>query len=301
MYVISHIICNHSILILSFHYAWVSIRIPSAFPARILGVSLVFDACYIFACFISLGSIIIAIFDEEIQFRVPHYAFFSTHSTSFLSWSNTLPSNLFSDTLSLIKLYGGITIYILLQVHDIRVLYIIQGDVCSGDDPMDLYVCEAEECILAAGRILGSMSWKTEPCHDFYEFACGGWSSGTDEGRQNLSRRYGQNPQLSFNTLQKHVYQQIQRESLHSFSPTPVSLCLSPLSNFKPISRFYEIRQRVHVIEGDLDVIPFNVNPIASTNPKWRTLKFLVWCKNCINERWTIKSCMMTDLHRMNK
>jgi len=56
------------------------------------------------------------------------------------------------------------------------------------------------------------MNWNTDPCHDFYKFACGGWSPGTNDGSQNSSRRYGQIPELSFNALQKHVDQQIQRK-----------------------------------------------------------------------------------------
>jgi hypothetical protein len=83
-------------------------------------------------------------------------------------------------------------------------------DACTGEEPTGEYVCKAEQCRQAASRILASMNWRTDPCRDFYKFACGGWAPGMGVGRRNASSRYGQNPELSFNTLQKHVDQQIQ-------------------------------------------------------------------------------------------
>jgi hypothetical protein len=77
---------------------------------------------------------------------------------------------------------------------------------------MDEFVCKSVQCRQAAGRILASMNWRTDPCRDFYTFACGGWSAGTD-GRHNTSSGFGQKPELSFNTLQKHVDHEIQRKS----------------------------------------------------------------------------------------
>ncbi|KDR19260.1 Endothelin-converting enzyme-like 1 [Zootermopsis nevadensis] len=95
-----------------------------------------------------------------------------------------------------------------------------QGDMC-GEEPMDDYVCKTEECRRAASRILASMNWRYDPCRDFYKFACGGWSPGTDEGRKNLSHHYGQKPELSFNTIQKQVDQQIQQLLTLSSSSGP--------------------------------------------------------------------------------
>ena len=83
-------------------------------------------------------------------------------------------------------------------------------DACIGDEPKDEFVCRADQCRTAASRILSSMNWRTDPCRDFYKFACGGWSPGTGAGRRNTSSRYGQTPELSFSNLQKNVDQQIQ-------------------------------------------------------------------------------------------
>jgi hypothetical protein len=92
-------------------------------------------------------------------------------------------------------------------------LFIPQDDeACTGDEPTDEFVCKAGQCRQAAGRILASMNWRTDPCRDFYKFACGGWSVGTDGRRQNMSSGFGQKPELSFDTLQKHVDQEIKRK-----------------------------------------------------------------------------------------
>jgi len=92
-----------------------------------------------------------------------------------------------------------------------NILYVPQdNEACAGDEPKDELVCRSDQCRQAASRILASMNWRTDPCRDFYKFACGGWSPGTGFGRRNLSDHYGQNPDLSFSTVQKHVDQQIQ-------------------------------------------------------------------------------------------
>jgi hypothetical protein len=102
----------------------------------------------------------------------------------------------------------------LLQVGTRHGSFIPQDDeACAGDEPVDEYVCKAGQCREAAGRILASMNLRNDPCRDFYKFACGGWSAGPDGRRQNLSSGFDQKPELSFNTLQKHVDQEIQRKS----------------------------------------------------------------------------------------
>ena len=95
------------------------------------------------------------------------------------------------------------------------VLYFSQDDdACTGDESKDELVCKSDQCRQAASRILAPMNWRNDPCRDFYKFACGGWSPGTGVGRRNTSSRYGQNPELSFSTLQNHVNQQIQSKLL---------------------------------------------------------------------------------------
>ena len=98
-----------------------------------------------------------------------------------------------------------------LEERRLYVLYVSQDDdACTGDEPKDEFVCKSDQCRQAASRILASMNLRTDPCRDFYKFACGGWSPGTGVWRRNMSSRYGQSPELSFSTLQHHVDQQIQ-------------------------------------------------------------------------------------------
>jgi hypothetical protein len=47
---------------------------------------------------------------------------------------------------------------------------------------------------------------------------------------------------------------------------------------------FHEIRQANHAIEGDLNTAIFS--PIASTIPKWWTLKLLRWMQNLNQSKW---------------
>ena len=99
----------------------------------------------------------------------------------------------------------------ILERQRVYALYISQDDVaCTGDESKDEFVCKSDQCRRAASRILASVNWRTEPCRDFYKFACGGLSPGPGVGRRNTSSRYGQHPELSFSTLQNHVDQQIQ-------------------------------------------------------------------------------------------
>ncbi|KAG7258603.1 hypothetical protein CRUP_029489 [Coryphaenoides rupestris] len=37
-------------------------------------------------------------------------------------------------------------------------------------------LCLSEACVMLAGRILEAMDRQTDPCQDFYQYACGGWT-----------------------------------------------------------------------------------------------------------------------------
>ncbi|XP_076657485.1 neprilysin-11 isoform X1 [Halictus rubicundus] len=38
-------------------------------------------------------------------------------------------------------------------------------------------ICQSVECVKTAARIIEAMNRSVDPCHDFYDFACGGWIS----------------------------------------------------------------------------------------------------------------------------
>jgi hypothetical protein len=59
----------------------------------------------------------------------------------------------------------------------------------------------------------------------------------------------------------------------------------------------HEIQLGNHAIEVDLHVII--IIRIASTDPKWQTIKILRWIKKCTNQRETMEFCMMINLHRI--
>jgi hypothetical protein len=62
------------------------------------------------------------------------------------------------------------------------------------------------------------------------------------------------------------------------------SVCLSPLSTFEQVSRFYEIQWGGHAIEDDVDIILSN--NVASTIPKWRPFELQRWLQNLHQSKW---------------
>lgn len=36
-------------------------------------------------------------------------------------------------------------------------------------------LCLTEPCITVASAVMGALDRSVDPCHDFYDFACGGW------------------------------------------------------------------------------------------------------------------------------
>ncbi|KAJ3170978.1 Endothelin-converting enzyme 1 [Geranomyces variabilis] len=49
----------------------------------------------------------------------------------------------------------------------------------SGDEKqVDDAPCTSRECVVVASAMLNAMNATADPCHDFYEYTCGGWISG---------------------------------------------------------------------------------------------------------------------------
>lgn len=67
------------------------------------------------------------------------------------------------------------------------------GSMCK----VKVSTCASTACKDAAVRIESSLSWKNDPCKDFYQFACGGWG-----------RHHG------LTAWQYHVDNEIKRKSL---------------------------------------------------------------------------------------
>ncbi|XP_046614383.1 neprilysin-3-like isoform X1 [Neodiprion virginianus] len=75
-----------------------------------------------------------------------------------------------------------------------------QDEVCLRDREGQEGVCESSACEEASKRMLASVKRGVDPCRDFYQFACGGFSRNNRDNRQTMA---------SFNTLQSHVDNQI--------------------------------------------------------------------------------------------
>ncbi|XP_076284124.1 neprilysin-11 isoform X2 [Lasioglossum baleicum] len=63
-------------------------------------------------------------------------------------------------------------------------------------------ICQSVECVKTAARIIESMNRSVDPCHDFYDFACGGWISNNPIPQSQVSW-----DQLSF--LREQLFQNL--------------------------------------------------------------------------------------------
>lgn len=81
-------------------------------------------------------------------------------------------------------------------------------------------LCLSEPCITVSSSVLGALDRSVDPCHDFYNFACGGWvkNNPLPEGKS----RWG-----PFSNLWEHnmlVMKRLLGKGLHLKSPRSLSV-----------------------------------------------------------------------------
>nr|XP_054955045.1 membrane metallo-endopeptidase-like 1 isoform X8 [Pan paniscus] len=73
-------------------------------------------------------------------------------------------------------LEGGLLLLLLLVTAALVALGVLYADRRGIPEAQEVSeVCTTPGCVMAAARILQNMDPTTEPCDDFYQFACGGW------------------------------------------------------------------------------------------------------------------------------
>ncbi|XP_054299543.1 membrane metallo-endopeptidase-like 1 isoform X3 [Pongo pygmaeus] len=73
-------------------------------------------------------------------------------------------------------LEGGLLLLLLLVTAALVALGVLYADRRGIPEAQEVSeVCTTPGCVTAAARILQNMDPTTEPCDDFYQFACGGW------------------------------------------------------------------------------------------------------------------------------
>uniref|UniRef100_A0A2K6K9W1 Membrane metalloendopeptidase like 1 n=1 Tax=Rhinopithecus bieti TaxID=61621 RepID=A0A2K6K9W1_RHIBE len=73
-------------------------------------------------------------------------------------------------------LEGGLLLLLLLVTAALVTLGVLYADRRGIPDTQEVSeICTTPGCVMAAARILQNMDPTTEPCDDFYQFACGGW------------------------------------------------------------------------------------------------------------------------------
>ncbi|KAJ3168821.1 Endothelin-converting enzyme 1 [Geranomyces variabilis] len=121
----------------------------------------------------------------------------------------------------------------------------------ASGEQVDDAPCTTRECVLVASAILNSMNATADPCHDFYEYACGGWISGNPlpDDQPTLTR---------FTRLMQDNYRVLRRVLESPYAADPAlepEDAASNVENFRKIQDFYQSCLNVTQIEA-LETLP---------------------------------------------
>ncbi|XP_051175094.1 endothelin-converting enzyme 2-like [Leptopilina boulardi] len=122
----------------------------------------------------------------------------------------------------------------------------------NGNVPNNYSICRTQECSKLASEFWESMNKSVDPCEDFYEFACGGWSVSNPVPPTELSW-------TTFNVVKKELYFRI-REYLED----PVNE--DDILPVKQVKKFYSSCMDVDALE-EAGIKP--IEKILSTNGGW--------------------------------
>ena len=62
-----------------------------------------------------------------------------------------------------------------MQIKNKTILPCVTSNQSRNDDRNSKNICIDEDCVIASATILSSLDRSTDPCENFYDFACGGW------------------------------------------------------------------------------------------------------------------------------
>ena len=62
-----------------------------------------------------------------------------------------------------------------MQIKNKTILPCVTSNQSRNDDRNSKNICIEEDCVIASATILSSLDRSTDPCENFYDFACGGW------------------------------------------------------------------------------------------------------------------------------
>ena len=62
-----------------------------------------------------------------------------------------------------------------MQIKNKPILPCVTSNQSRNDDRNSKNICIEEDCVIASATILSSLDRSTDPCENFYDFACGGW------------------------------------------------------------------------------------------------------------------------------
>uniref|UniRef100_A0ABD2WUN0 Peptidase M13 N-terminal domain-containing protein n=1 Tax=Trichogramma kaykai TaxID=54128 RepID=A0ABD2WUN0_9HYME len=107
--------------------------------------------------------------------RTNMYIFTAIFAVAFVAWSKQQDNEKSARTKQtrLIIVVGLLAVAVIALVVTLTLQTTIFG--ASGGSGESKEMCQSEECIKTAARMIENLNKSVDPCEDFYDFACGGW------------------------------------------------------------------------------------------------------------------------------